>query len=99
MVVTVCILTDPPSLVYFFPRSPEAHDPSVQGGLCEQLSPVPHPPDHSPSQQEGQTTSAVQDPSQLRPPLPRTQSQFAVALEEKESLLRQQEDTISEQLK
>ena len=105
----------PLPLCGFFPSSLESCDPNVQGGRLEQLSSVPHPPDHSPtqqegktlsntqehspSQQEGQTLSIVQDPSPSRPPLPRTQSQFATALEEKESLLRQQETTISEQLR
>ena len=130
-----------------FSRSLKSCNPNVQGTLCEQLSSMPHPPDHSSmlqeghvlsnvqghspsqqeghtlsnaqdhspsqreghtlsnaqdhssSQQEGQTLSTAQDPSPSRPPLPRTQSQFASALEEKESLLKQHEDTISEQLK
>ena len=135
MYVCMSRFIDPP-LHWFtayisFSRSLESCDPNVQGKLCEQLSSMPHPPDHSsmlqeghalsnvqghspsqreghtlsnaqdpsPSQQEGQTLSTAQDPSPSRPPLPRTQSQFASALEEKESLLKQHEDTISEQLK
>ena len=74
-------------------------DSGVQGRLQKQAPSVPHPHDHSPSQQAEQTLSNAQDHSPSRPSLPRTQSQFAAVLEEKECLLRQQEDTISEQQK